>query len=86
MALRKWKVSKGSNFRFFDGTIWWIFWKEKFDFSKKKIAECSKLAVKCDWKSMTSQNLQNLVIVNKIYGFFQKKFDFVEIAMAKNLL
>ena len=52
----------------------------------KKFAECSKLAVKCDWKSMTSQNLQNLVIVNKIYGFFQKKFDFVEIAMAKNLL
>ena len=52
----------------------------------KIIAECCKLAVKSDWKSMTSRNLQNLVIVNKIYGFFQKKFDFVEIAMAKNLL
>ena len=53
-----------------------FFWKENFVFSEKKIAECIKLAVKCDWKGKTSRNLQNLVIVKKIYGFFEKKLWF----------
>ena len=50
-----------------------VFWKEKFDFFRK-IAECSKLAVKCDWKSKTSPILQNLAIKNKILGFFEKNW------------
>ena len=62
-----------------------FFWKEKFDFSKEN-AECIKLAVKGDWKSKTSRNLQNLILLKNNYGFFEKKIDFVEIAKVENLL
>ena len=59
--------------------FWWKnmvgFFKKKFWFFYKN-AECSKLAVKCDWKSKTSCNLQKLGIVKKIYGFFEKKIWF----------
>ena len=59
------------------------FFEKKFDFYQK-IAEPSKLAVKRDWKNKTSQNVQNLLIFNKLYGFFGRKNDFVEIAKIKD--
>ena len=51
------------------------FLKKDIDFLKK-IAERVKLALKCDWKSKTSQKVQNLVSINKINGFFEKTVDF----------
>ena len=69
-------MSKRSNFRFSaakklgSSKIYVLF--------KKKNSKDSIIAVECDWISKNWQNVQNLVIINKIYGFFRKKIDFVE--------
>ena len=39
-------------------------------------AKRRKFAVKCDWKGKTSQNVRNLVSLNKTYVFFGKKMCF----------
>ena len=82
MRLKKKKILKRSKFMFFDGEMWLVF-RKQIDFFQK-IAEPSKLSVKHHWKNKTSQNVQNLVILNKLYGFFERKNDFVEIAKNKD--
>ena len=47
-------------------------------FSKKiliffKIAKGSKFAVKCDWNSKISQNVQNMGFFKELDGFLEKK-------------
>ena len=73
MALRKWKFSKRSNFRFFDGKLWWVFWKKMIFF--QKIAERSKLVVKPDWKSKTSQNVRKFGVFFKKNGWVFPKWN-----------
>ncbi len=51
--------------------IRWVFPKNPWIFFK--IAKRSNFAVKCDWKSKTSQSVQKLILLCKIYGFFEKK-------------
>ena len=41
-----------------------------------RIAKSSKFAVKCDWKHKASQNVQNLVLLKKMYLFFGNKMWF----------
>ena len=72
-GIEKLRIFKTFEFWVFCRKIWWVFWKEKFDFFRRT-AECSKLVVKGDWKSKTSPILQNLVIRNKILGFFEKNW------------
>ena len=48
-------------------------------FSKKilnsfRIAKGSKFAVKCDWNSKISQNVQKMGFLKRIDEFFEKKF------------
>ena len=38
-----------------------------------KIAKGSKFAVKCDWNSKISQNVQNMGFFKEVDGFFEKK-------------
>ena len=52
-----------------------FFEKKNIDFFQK-IAERSKLDVECDWKSKTSRNVQTLVLLKKVCGFFEKTIDF----------
>ena len=58
---------------------WVFFWKNRWVFRKKiliffKIAKGSKLAVKCDWNSKNSKNVQKLGFFKKtIDGLFEKK-------------
>ena len=60
-------------------------------FSKKilnffKIAEDSKFAVKCDWNSKISQNVQKMGFLERIDGFFEKKnLNFFKNAKVANL-
>ena len=54
------------------------FFEKKNWFFPKKIAERSKLAV--------TQDVQNLVIINKIYGFFEKKLTLKKSPKLKLLL
>ena len=44
----------------------------------QKTAKGSKFAVDCDWKSNTSRNVQNLVLINELYRFFERTNDFFE--------
>ncbi len=43
-----------------------------------KIAERSSFAVKCDWKSKTSENIQNLFFLMKYMGLSKRICDFFE--------
>ena len=52
-------------------------------FSKKimnffKIAKGTKLAIKCNWNSKISQNVQNLGFLKKTDGFFEKTNEFFQ--------
>ena len=59
-----------------------LFQRKNIGFSEKKsyffknLPKGSKFAEECDWKSKTSQNVQNLVLLNKINRFFVEKFWF----------
>ncbi len=63
------KTSK-SGFRLKEKTMG--FSKEYLIFFKS--AKRSNFAVKSDWKSKTSQNVQICFFLNEICGFFEKKF------------
>ncbi len=58
--------------------------KESLNFFK--IAKRSNFAVKCDWKSKTSQNVQKLILLCKIYGFFEKNCDYLKTANDKKFV
>ena len=52
-------------------------------FSKKilnffKIAKGSKFAVKCDWNSKISQNVQNMGFFKEVDGFLEKNIEFFQ--------
>ena len=47
-------------------------WKKILNFFK--IAKGSKFAVKCDWKSKISQNVQNMGFFKELDGFLEKKY------------
>ena len=62
---------------------WGFFKKNRWVFQKKiliffKIAKGSKIAVKCDWNSKISQNVQNLGFLKKQMGFSKKNNEFFQ--------
>ena len=43
-----------------------------------KIAKGTKLAIKCDWNSKISQNVQNLGFLKKQMGFSKENLNFFQ--------